>query len=88
MKNIDIEVHIVGHLIPPATPSRPPAVGPPSGDGVFVWAAGEGSRATCAAAICAARWAAGEPAQLSGYWRRGIVAFDGDAPIDPFDLDE
>ena len=27
-------------------------------------------------------------AQLSGYWRRGTVAFDHHAPIDPFDPDE
>lgn len=61
----------------------------PIGDGVFVWAAGEAS------ALVAVRrhlrrtlGLTAAQAQLSGYWRRGTVAFDHHAPIDPFDPDE
>jgi NADPH-dependent ferric siderophore reductase len=61
----------------------------PVGDGVFVWAAGE------AAGLVPVRRhlrrTLGLPpaqAQVSGYWRRGVEAFDHHAPIDPFDPDE
>ena len=61
----------------------------PVGDGVFVWAAAE------AAGLVPVRRhlrrTLGLPpaqAQVSGYWRRGVEAFDHHAPIDPFDPDE
>lgn len=61
----------------------------PIGEGVFVWAAGE---ATALVPVRRhLRRALGLPAaqaQLSGYWRGGVVAFDHHAPIDPFDPDE
>jgi NADPH-dependent ferric siderophore reductase len=61
----------------------------PIGDGVFVWAAGEAS--SLVAVRRHLRRTLGLPAaqaQVSGYWRRGVEAFDHHAPIDPFDPDE
>lgn len=61
----------------------------PIGDGVFVWAAGEA--ASLVAVRRHLRRTLGLPAaqaQVSGYWRRGVEAFDHHAPIDPFDPDE
>jgi NADPH-dependent ferric siderophore reductase len=61
----------------------------PIGDGVFIWAAGEAS-----ALVPIRRYLRRElnlpasQAQISGYWRRGVQAFDHHAPIDPFDPDE
>lgn len=59
------------------------------GAGTYVWAAGEASALVPVRrhlrrglALPAAQ------AQVSGYWRRGVVAFDHHAPIDPFDPDE
>ncbi len=61
---------------------------PPIGEGVFVWAAGE---ATSLVPVRRhVRRTLGLPpaqAQISGYWRRGVEAFDHHAPIDPFDPD-
>lgn len=60
----------------------------PIGDGVFVWAAGEAS--SLVPVRRHVRRGLGLPAsqaQFSGYWRRGVVAFDHHAPIDPFDPD-
>jgi NADPH-dependent ferric siderophore reductase len=62
---------------------------PPIGEGVFVWAAGEAS--ALVAVRRHLRRTLGLPAaqaQVSGYWRRGVEAFDHHAPIDPFDPDE
>lgn len=61
----------------------------PVGEGVFVWAAGEAS--ALVAVRRHLRRGLGLPpsqAQISGYWRRGVEAFDHHAPIDPFDPDE
>lgn len=61
---------------------------PPIGDGVFVWAAGEASALVPVRRHL--RRTLGLPAeqtQLSGYWRRGVVALDHHAPIDPTDPD-
>lgn len=61
----------------------------PIGDGTFVWAAGEASSLVPVRRHL--RRTLGLPAaqaQVSGYWRRGIEAFDHHAPIDPFDPDE
>jgi len=61
----------------------------PLGEGVFVWAAGEAS--ALVAVRRHLRRTLGLPpgqAQFSGYWRRGVVAFDHHAPIDPSDPDE
>ena len=62
---------------------------PPIGEGTFVWAAGE------ATALVPVRrhlrrtlGLSPAQAQVSGYWRRGVEAFDHHAPIDPFDPDE
>jgi NADPH-dependent ferric siderophore reductase len=61
----------------------------PIGEGTFVWAAGE------AASLVPVRrhlrrtlGLSAAQAQVSGYWRRGVEAFDHHAPIDPFDPDE
>lgn len=86
---VEVRVHIVAPDA--AGDSVLGALGrlPPIGDGVFVWAAGE---ATALVAVRRhLRRALGLPAaqaQLSGYWRRGVEAFDHHAPIDPFDPDE
>ena len=61
----------------------------PVGDGVFVWAAGEATGLVPVRRHL--RRTLGLPpaqAQVSGYWRRGVEAFDHHAPIDPFDPDE
>lgn len=58
------------------------------GEGTFVWAAGEAS-----ALVAVRRYLRRELAlpaaqvAVSGYWRRGVVAFDHHAPIDPTDPD-
>ncbi|MEV8368479.1 siderophore-interacting protein [Microbacterium sp. NPDC064584] len=60
----------------------------PIAGGVFVWAAGEASSLVPVRRHL--RRALGLPpaqAQISGYWRRGVEAFDHHAPIDPFDPD-
>ncbi len=85
---VDIRVQVV---VPDATGATTLAALeklPPIGEGVFVWAAGEAS------ALVAVRrhlrrelGLSASQAQLSGYWRRGTVAFDHHAPIDPFDPD-
>ena len=61
----------------------------PIGDGVFVWAAGEAS-SLVPVRRHARRTLGLSPAQaqFSGYWRRGVEAFDHHAPIDPFDPDQ
>jgi NADPH-dependent ferric siderophore reductase len=59
------------------------------GEGTYVWAAGEASALVPVRRHL--RRSLGLPAaqaQVSGYWRRGVVAFDHHAPIDPFDPDE
>ena len=59
------------------------------GDGTYIWAAGEASALVPVRRHL--RRSLGLPAaqaQVSGYWRRGVVAFDHHAPIDPFDPDE
>ena len=61
----------------------------PVGEGVFVWAAGEATGLVPVRRHL--RRTLGLPpaqAQVSGYWRRGVEAFDHHAPIDPFDPDE
>jgi len=61
----------------------------PIGDGVLVWAAGEAS--SLVPVRRHVRRTLGLPpaqAQFSGYWRRGVEAFDHHAPIDPFDPDQ
>lgn len=61
----------------------------PIGEGTFVWAAGEASSLVPVRRHL--RRTLGLPpaqAQVSGYWRRGVEAFDHHAPIDPFDPDE
>lgn len=61
----------------------------PIGEGTFVWAAGEASALVPVRRHL--RRTLGLPpaqAQISGYWRRGVEAFDHHAPIDPFDPDE
>lgn len=61
----------------------------PIGEGTFVWAAGEASALVPVRRHL--RRTLGLPAaqaQVSGYWRRGVEAFDHHAPIDPFDPDE
>lgn len=61
----------------------------PTGEGTFVWAAGEASGLVPVRRHL--RRTLGLPpaqAQVSGYWRRGVEAFDHHAPIDPFDPDE
>jgi len=86
---VDIRVHIVapdaaGESVLTAVERLAPI-----GEGVYVWAAGE-----AAALVPVRRYLrrtlglSAAQAQLSGYWRRGIVAFDHHAPIDPFDPDE
>lgn len=58
------------------------------GDGTFVWAAGEASALVPVRRYL--RRELGLPAAqvaVSGYWRRGVVAFDHHAPIDPTDPD-
>ncbi|BDV29455.1 siderophore-interacting protein [Microbacterium terricola] len=61
----------------------------PIGDGTFVWAAGEASALVPVRRHLRRELAlpAGQ-AQVSGYWRHGVVAFDHHAPIDPTDPDE
>ena len=86
---VDIRVHIVAQDAAGGTVLAALDQLPPIGDGVFVWAAGEAS--ALVAVRRHLRRTLGLPpgqAQLSGYWRRGIVAFDHHAPIDPFDPDE
>ena len=59
------------------------------GEGTYVWAAGEASALVPVRRHL--RRTLGLPpaqAQVSGYWRRGVEAFDHHAPIDPFDPDE
>ena len=59
------------------------------GEGTYVWAAGEASALVPVRRHL--RRSLGLPAaqaQVSGYWRRGVEAFDHHAPIDPFDPDE
>ncbi|HYJ48584.1 MAG TPA: siderophore-interacting protein [Microbacterium sp.] len=86
---VDIRVHIVapdaaGESVLTAVERLAPI-----GEGVYVWAAGE-----AAALVPVRRYLrrtlglSAAQAQLSGYWRRGTVAFDHHAPIDPFDPDE
>lgn len=61
----------------------------PIGEGTFVWAAGEASGLVPVRRHL--RRTLGLPAaqaQVSGYWRHGVEAFDHHAPIDPFDPDE
>jgi NADPH-dependent ferric siderophore reductase len=61
----------------------------PIGEATFVWAAGEASSLVPVRRHL--RRTLGLPpaqAQVSGYWRRGVEAFDHHAPIDPFDPDE
>ncbi|MCR2762666.1 siderophore-interacting protein [Microbacterium sp. zg.B48] len=61
---------------------------PPIGPGVFVWAAGEASALVPVRRHL--RRTLGLPAaqaQVSGYWRHGLVALDHHAPIDPTDPD-
>jgi NADPH-dependent ferric siderophore reductase len=86
---IDIRVHIVA---PDAAGETTLAVLEhlsPIGEGTFVWAAGEASALVPVRRhLRRARGLAATQAQLSGYWRRGTVAFDHHAPIDPFDPDE
>lgn len=60
----------------------------PVGQGTFVWAAGEASGLVEVRRHL--RRTLGLPsnqAVVSGYWRKGVVAFDHHAPIDPFDPD-
>jgi NADPH-dependent ferric siderophore reductase len=86
---IDVRTHVVapdagGDGILAALDSLPPI-----GDGTFVWAAGEASSLVPVRRHL--RRTLGLPpaqAQISGYWRRGVQAFDHHAPIDPFDPDE
>lgn len=61
----------------------------PIGEGTFVWAAGEASSLVPVRRHLR-RTLGLRPAQaqVSGYWRRGVEAFDHHAPIDPFDPDE
>jgi NADPH-dependent ferric siderophore reductase len=61
----------------------------PVGEGTFVWAAGEASSLVPVRRHLR-RTLGLRPAQaqVSGYWRRGVEAFDHHAPIDPFDPDE
>ena len=61
----------------------------PVGEGTFVWAAGEASSLVPVRRHLR-RTLGLRPAQaqISGYWRRGVEAFDHHAPIDPFDPDE
>jgi NADPH-dependent ferric siderophore reductase len=61
----------------------------PIGGGTFVWAAGEASSLVPVRRHL--RRTLGLPAaqaQVTGYWRRGVEAFDHHAPIDPFDPDQ
>lgn len=86
---VEIRVHIVAPDPTGQTTLAALERFPPIGDGVFVWAAGEAS--ALVAVRRHIRRSLGLPpsqAQFSGYWRRGVVAFDHHAPIDPFDPDE
>jgi NADPH-dependent ferric siderophore reductase len=87
--DVDVGVHVVTPDSSGATVLAALEHIAPIGEGTFVWAAGEASallpvrrhlRRTLG--LTAAQ------AQLSGYWRHGVVALDHHAPIDPFDPDE
>ena len=61
----------------------------PIGEGTFVWAAGEASSLVPVRRhLRRTLGLRSAQAQVSGYWRRGVEAFDHHAPIDPFDPDE
>ncbi|SFR89395.1 NADPH-dependent ferric siderophore reductase, contains FAD-binding and SIP domains [Microbacterium sp. cf046] len=85
----DVHIHVVEPDATGATTLAAMEQLPPIGEGVFVWAAGEAS-ALVGVRRHLRRTLGLSPsqAQLSGYWRRGTVAFDHHAPIDPFDPDE
>lgn len=60
----------------------------PVGPGTFVWAAGEASGLVeVRRHLRRALGLSSSQAVVSGYWRKGVVAFDHHAPIDPFDPD-
>ena len=86
---VDIRVHIVAPDAGGQSVLSTVEQLAPIGEGVYVWAAGEAS-----ALVPVRRYLrrtlglSAAQAQLSGYWRRGVVAFDHHAPIDPFDPDE
>lgn len=78
-------VHVVE---PDASGAAVIAALPPIGDGVFVWAAGEATSLVPVRRHLRRTLGLGPAqAQVSGYWRRGVEAFDHHAPIDPFDPD-
>lgn len=77
------------HALPP-DPSGASVIAalPPIGEGVFVWAAGEAAGLVPVRRHLRRALGLGPAqAQVSGYWRRGVEAFDHHAPIDPFDPD-
>jgi NADPH-dependent ferric siderophore reductase len=85
----DVRVHIVAPDASGTSVLDALASLAPIGDGVFVWAAGEASSLVPVRRHLR-RTVGLSPAQaqFSGYWRRGVVAFDHHAPIDPFDPDQ
>lgn len=85
---VDIRVHAVTPDPSAATILAALQQLPPIGDGVFVWAAGDAS--ALLAVRRHLRRSLALPAaqvQVSGYWRRGVAAWDHHAPIDPADPD-
>jgi len=60
----------------------------PVGDATFVWAAGEASGLVeVRRHLRRTLGLSSSQAVVSGYWRKGVVAFDHHAPVDPFDPD-
>lgn len=81
---VEVRVHVVGDAAEWLDVARTVSIG----DGTFVWAAGEASALVPVRRYL--RRELGLPAAqaiVSGYWRRGVVAFDHHGPVDPTDPD-